>query len=158
MTTTETTTDSQAITPKPAEMTYTFETLPKLLPQQQLMLRYILEGDNYTEAYRKAGYSSEEHAGKASWFLVSRNPLKAHLEYFRSELARLCTTDYMVSKLAQIADIALSNPQYIDSATKALDVMAKIQGKYNDKSQMNIQINTSVEDIRRAKSEYIKDK
>jgi phage terminase small subunit len=147
--------NEQSIDIQPA---YTLETLPKLLPQQQLMLKYIIDGNNYTDAYKMAGYTSVDHADKAAWMLVTRNPLKAHLEYFRAELAKLCTRDYITNKLQQITDMAIANPQTPETAIKALAELNKMQGNYANTNTTNIQINTSVEDIRRAKSEYIKDK
>jgi hypothetical protein len=148
---------------KPAPIQYTLETLPKLLPQQQIMLKHILDGNNYTDAYRLAGYSSEDHTGKAAWFLVTRNPLKAHLEYFRRELAKLITPEYLLTKLNTIADNATNvfNPLAInpDTAIKAIDVINKMQGNYAKNEGITINnLNTSLEDIRNARLEYKKDK
>lgn len=148
---------------KPAPIQYTLETLPKLLPQQQRMLSFILDGDNYTDAYRKAGYSSEDHTAKAAWFLVSRNPIKAHLEYFRAELAKMITPEYLLTKLNHIADNAtnMNYPMSInpDTAIKAIDVINKMQGNYAKSEIITINnLNTSLDDIRNARSEYKKDK
>lgn len=148
---------------KPQPIQYTLETLPKLLPQQQLMLKYILEGNNYTDAYRMAGYTSEEHAGNAAWMLVTRNPLKAHLGYFRTELAKLVTPEYLITKLNNIADNATNgnNPMQhnADTAIKAIDVINKMQGNYAKNEGITINnINGSIDDIRNARNEYKKDK
>lgn len=139
------------------EPQYTFETLPDLLPQQQRMVNFILEGDNYIDAYRKAGYSSE-YAKQAAHVLVTRNPIKAYLDYFSNELAKMITPATIKVRLQHIVDRALIDDKQLETGIKAIDIINKMQGNYAQTNQTNIQINTSIEDIRNAKAEYIKDK
>lgn len=141
----------------------TLESLPSLLPQQALMLHYIIDGDNYTDAYRKAGYSSVEHAAKAAWMLVTRNPLKAHLEYYRAALAKMCTPDYLINKLNAIADTTTNknesplayNPEI---AIKAIAEINKMMGNYAQTQAQVNHVHASIEDIRNARNEYKRDK
>jgi phage terminase small subunit len=140
------------------EQIYSRETLPELLPQQQLMLHYIICGDNYTDAYKKAGYTCLDHAKQAAWQLVTRNPLKAHIDYYFKELSKIITPEYIKARLQYISERALQDDRQLETGIKALAEINKMQGNYANNGQTNIQINTSIEDIRRAKSEYIKDK
>jgi hypothetical protein len=146
---------------KSEDAEYTLETLPPLLPQQQAMLGFILNGDNYTDAYKKAGYRSVDHAQKAAFILVTRNPLKAHLEYFAQELSKLITPAYIANKLNAITEKVLdeSNPLRFnpDTAIKALAEVNKMRGNYAP-TNVNVQsVSASIEDIRRAREEYKKD-
>ena len=146
---------------KPKAPQLTLEQLPPLKPQQALMLHYIIEGSNYTEAYRKAGYSSVDHADKAAWHLVTRNPLKAHLEYFRCELAKMCTPDYLINKLNHIIDAVVNrddspltyNPEV---AIKAIAEINKMQGNYAQTQAQVNHLHASIDDIRNARDEYKK--
>lgn len=144
-----------------SEIEYTLDTLPELSLQQSLMLNHILEGNSYTEAYRKAGYTATEHAHTAAWNLVIRNPLKAHMDFFMRELGKRCTVDYKLHLLNRIAEQCINPDNVIkngDTAIKAIDVMAKIQGHYAP-ANINVQsITTTIEDIRNARKEYVKDK
>ena len=140
---------------------YTLETLPELLPQQARMLEYIMEGYNYTQAYKKAGYTDSEFSNRSAWNLVNRNPLKAHVDYFVHNLSKRITPEYIKGKLNQIAENCINPDSHLpdnDTAIKALAEINKMQGNYAA-TQVNVaQVTTSIEDIRRAKSEYIKDK
>jgi len=148
-------------TPDNIQPLLTLETLPKLLPQQQLMLNYILDGNNYTDAYRKAGYLSVDNASCCAWQMVIRDPLKSWLHYYQSEMAKMCTPQYLTNKLTYIAQ-QCANDETVhkngETAIKAIDVINKMQGNYAQTNTTNIQINTSIEDIRNAKQQYIKDK
>jgi len=143
----------------PVEMQYTLETLPKLLPQQALMLNYILEGYNYTQAYLKAGYDCDSSPNTAAFILVHRNPIKAHLDYFMHHMAKRITPEYIKNKLNHIAEKCMEDStKHGETAIKAIDVINKMQGNYAQTNTTNIQINTSIEDIRNAKQQYVKDK
>lgn len=139
----------------------TLETLPPLMPQQRLMLNYILDGNDYTTAYRKAGYQSKDHADKAAHVLVTRNPLKAHLEYFSKELSKLITPEYIATKLNKIADNSINKdePQFYNPeiAIKAYDQVNKIRGYYASTNVNVNTINASIEDLRNARNEYKKE-
>ena len=144
-----------------AEPEYTIDTLPELSPQQALMLDYILQGYNYTTAYRMAKYTDSEWSSRSAYLMINRNPLKAHIEFFINGMAKRCTPEYKINFLNRIAE-QCTNPENAiknaDSAIKAIDLMAKIQGHHAQTGNTNIQINTSIEDIRNAKQQYIKDK
>jgi phage terminase small subunit len=141
------------------ELQIAYEQLPPLLPQQALMLNYILDGDNYTEAYRKAGYTSQ-YAKQAATVLVSRNPLKAHLDYFFHEMAKIVTPEYLINKLVSITEraIDINSPfQNGELAIKAIAELNKMQGNY---AQQTVNVNTisaSIEDLRNARNEYKKE-
>lgn len=140
---------------------YTLETLPELLPQQQLMLDAILSGDNYTDAYRKAGYKSQ-YAKQAALVLISRNPLKAHLDYFFSEMAKTITPEYIVNKLVLLTDRAMDvnseNPINTEIAIKAIQEINKMRGNYAQTITQVNNVHASLDDIRNAKNEYKSDK
>ena len=144
----------------------TFDELPPLLPQQQRMLSFILQGDNYTQAYRKAGYTSDEYAGRAAFILVSRNPLKAHLEYFMRQAAKEITVHWKALKLRQIIENALQTPDEEEVisrydgelAVKAIAELNKMQGDYAASVTQVNNIHASIQDVRNAKLEYKSDK
>lgn len=144
----------------------TFDELPELLPQQRLMLNYILEGNNYTQSYRLAGYSSKEHAGKAAWHMISHHPLKAWLEYYSKAIAQQITPEWKASKLRQIIENSLQptfegehistyNPEI---AIKAIAELNKMAGDYATTATQVNHVHASIEDIRNARLDYKKDK
>jgi hypothetical protein len=141
----------------------TLDQLPPLLPQQRLMLNYILEGSDYISAYRKAGYKAQEqYEDRSCHILVTRNPLKAHLEYFQKEISKLITPAYIANKLARIADKSTNDEEMHlyspEIALKAYDQLNKMAGNYAA-TQVNVQtLTASVEDIRNARQEYKQDK
>lgn len=139
-----------------------FDDLPPLLPQQQRMLNAIIGGDNYTDAYRKAGYSSVEYADRSAWLMISKNPLKAWLEYYSATMSKICTPEYIVSKLNRICDQATNNNENgftnPDIAIKALAEINKMRGNYAQQVLQVNNINASVQDIRQARQQYKKDK
>lgn len=145
---------------------YTLETLPELLPQQARMLHFILEGDNYTDSYRKAGYSSVEFANRAAFYMISHNPLKAHLDYYSHQIAKQITPDWKVGKLRQVVENALrrandDEPNNYDGelAIKAIAELNKMAGDYAQTTTTQINnINGSIEDVRNARLEYKKDR
>ena len=153
--TTNTPIDEQAIIPVQVERQLTYDELPPLLPQQLKMLSYIIDGDNYTEAYRKAGYESVEHAGKAAFVLISRNPLKAHLEYFRREIAREVTPQWKISILRKIAESSTGQEKEI--AIKAIAELNKMQGDYAAQSVNVNTVTASIDDVRNAMTSYKKE-
>lgn len=143
---------------KPKELT--LEDLPLLLPQQQAMFNHIIDGDNYTDAYRKAGYKSD-YPRQASFVLVTRNPLKAHLDYFYQQMAKRITPEYITARLNDIVDMTTNTNNSLgfnpETAIKAMQEVNKMQGNHKQTLQVN-NIHASIEDIRKAKQEYIKDK
>ncbi len=147
--------------PTETEQEYTLETLPPLTPQQATMLDYILQGYNYTQSYKMANYSCTEWANSAAWQLVMRNPLKAHIDFYTRLMAKKITAEYIVGRLNSIAEQCMNPENAIkngDTAIKAIDVINKMQGNY---AATNVQINSvnaTVEDIRNARKEYIKDR
>jgi hypothetical protein len=152
--------ETTTATTEATEIEYTLETLPDLLPQQRLMLDNILNGDNFTEAYRKAGYTSQ-YAKQAAFVLISRNPLKAHLDYFFGQLSKYVSKDYIICKLAMMTDRALDSnndiSEYGDIAIKAIQELNKIKGNY---AATNVNVNStqqSINDIRNVSLEYKKE-
>jgi len=147
---------TKELTPNNTPTEYTLETLPELLPQQAKMLEYIIQGDNYTDAYRKAGYICQA-ASQGAWQLATRNPLKAHIDYYLGKVSKTITKDWKQGKLKQLVDIATNtNNETIngDLAIKAIAELNKMQGDYApDKLQVN-SVNQSVEDVRNALKEY----
>lgn len=142
--------------PKPQEIRY--EDLPHLLPQQALMLHYIIEGNNYTDSYRKAGYTSVEHAGKAAWYMITHNPLKAHLEYYGQQMAKICSPDYIVNKLNKISEMTLNEDNFDpEIAIKALAEINKMRGNYASTHTQVNHLHASIEDVRNARKEYKKE-
>lgn len=153
--------DSNAQELAKTEPEYTLDTLPELSIQQGLMLDYILQGYNYTQAYRMAKYSADEHAHASAWNMVNRYPLKQHVDFYIQQMGKRCTVDYKLNLLNRIAENCIDPNNVLkngDTAIKAIDLMAKIQGHHAQTGNTNIQINTSIEDIRNAKQQYIKDK
>lgn len=133
-----------------------YEDLPPLNPQQEKMLSCILEGSNYTDAYRAAGYSSIEHAGKSAFCIVHRSPMKEHLEYYRTKTAQIMTKEWVAERLMHIVQMAIMKERF-DSAIRALEEVNKMGGNY---AAQKIDINNtqrSIEDIRNARLEYKKD-
>ena len=105
-----------------------------------------------------AGYKSTDYASKSAYILVTRNPLKAHLEFFAKELSKTITPDYIKIKLQQITDRAMQDVRTLDSATKAIDVLNKMGGYYAP-TNVNVQsVSASINDIRNARAEYKRDK
>ncbi len=148
---------------KKADPEMTEDQLPSLLPQQRIMLHYILEGNDYTTAYRKAGYNAApENQDKAAYILVTRNPLKAHLGYFAKELSKLITPDWKAQKLAQIVNNSLNKdePQLYDPeiAIKAIAELNKMSGDYAAQTSQVQHLHASIDDIRNARLEYKNDK
>jgi phage terminase small subunit len=146
-------------TPQP-EKQLTYEDLPPLLPQQLTMLNAIMDGDNYTDAYRKAGYKSE-HAKQAAFVLVNRDPLKAHLDYFYTMLAKQITPEWITERLTKITEMTMdaNNPltRNPDTTIKAIAELNKMQGNY---AQQTVQVNNvhaSIDDVRNAINSYKKE-
>lgn len=134
--------------------------LPKLLPQQMAMLNYIYEGDNYIDAYRKAGYKAI-HAMQSAFCLINRNPLKAHLENYYRLIAKAITPEYITSRLNDIVNLTTNintpagfNP---DTAIKAMQEINKMMGNHKQHAIHINNVHATVEDIRNAKREYLKD-
>lgn len=139
----------------------TEQDLPPLNTRQQAMLNYIIMGHSNTKAYLLAGYDSIDHAAKAAFELTNRPPLKTHLDYFRAKNSKAITKEWKAQKLQQIIDMALdpdnplANPDY---AIKAMAELNKMQGDYPQQNISINNINTTLEDIRRVKAEYVKDR
>lgn len=138
----------------------TRDELPPLLPQQMIMLNYIIDGDNYSDAYRKAGYKSN-YPKQASFDMINRNPLKAWLDYYYKEMAKKITPEYITLRLQQIMDMATNSNNPVtfnpETAIKAVQEINKMQGNHKQQAIQINNLNASIDDLRKAKSEYIKE-
>lgn len=138
------------------------ESLPELLPQQQSMLNYIMAGKNYTEAYRLAGYSSVKHADRGAMQIVTAWPMKQYIENYRKRMRELISPDYIAERLEQIAlkSINEDRPELYNPeiALKAYAELNKMAGNYAQQTLHINNVNTSLQDIRQARAEYIKDR
>ena len=144
--------------------------LPPLTIRQQKMLKAYLKHGNATQAYKDAGYTSEEYPDKAAHILIHRSPLSEHLEYFIARSKKKITSEMKTDLLWRIAeesvDITLDNDGNVVSkperevAIKAIAELNKMVGDYAP-VQVNTQqvsVTAAIEDIRNARLEYKKDK
>lgn len=135
--------------------------LPPLNTRQLAMLNYIMAGYNNSQAYIKAGYDSINNAHKGAHQLTSSQPLKAHIDFYRQQLSKSITKEWKEEKLKQIVDMSidphnpLANP---DVAIRAMAELNKMKGDYAPQAPIQVHnLHASLDDIRQAKLDYIKE-
>ncbi len=146
----------------PSILDITDEHLPELNIRQQSMLNYIMAGYNATQAYRKAGYDSVDHADRAAWQVINSYPMKQYIENYRKALSKMITPEYIVDRVNFIVNRSLddSNPLQFnpEMALKAIDTLNKMAGYYAAQNVNVSTVSASIEDVRNARQEYKKDR
>ena len=129
----------------------------KLTLQQQNFVKYYLESMNATQALIKAGYKGK-HADSYASQLMSKPQIKALLsktnELVQNQIK--ATFEWKVQKLEQIIEQCLYSESK-DTAIKAISELNKMQGHYAPEKRENLNVNTSLDNIRKVRDEYKKE-
>jgi hypothetical protein len=136
--------------------------LPPLNVRQMAMLGFIKEGYNNTQAYLKAGYTCVDDPNCGAYQLVSKPPLSLHIRYYLQERARGVTRDWKYDKLRQIVENSVrktdENGVIVENiALNAIAELNKMQGDYAPVQSVSVNVDRTVEDIRKVMIEYKKE-
>lgn len=150
--------------------TNNYNNLPPLTIRQQKMLKAYLKHGNATQAYKDAGYTSEEYPDRAAYNLIHRSPLQDHVEYFVDKSKKKITSEMKTDLLWRIAEESVSTTIDDDGnvvskperevAIKAIAELNKMVGDYapTQVNNQTVNVTAALEDIRNARLEYKKDK
>jgi phage terminase small subunit len=141
----------------------------KLTLQQQNFVKLFIQTSNAKQSLIQAGFKCK-HPDRYAHQLLKKPQIQELLEKTRSEVQKKTevTFEWKVQKLQEIIDRSLnqhlqdddgSGKKLVlsDTAIKAIAELNKMQGHYAPEKRENLNVNTSLENIRRVRDEYKKE-
>ena len=140
---------------KPNDLPLELDDLPPLTMRQQKMLNHFLQYGEATEAYRQSGYGGK-YPNRSAFNLINRNPLKAHIEYYKKKTSEVLDATWIADRLKAI--VLKNEFENGDTAIKALSELNKMQGNYAPEKTQNVNMEADWIDVRNARLSYKMDK